>query len=89
MTNRVLLEPLNFPSCPLLLFNPLICYNGEVKEVDYSVVIDIGIKTLLHKTPYIVDSLYNKRIDLTLFFTGYYPVVFVRLTRLGAAVGLC
>ncbi len=35
-----------------------------------------------------VDSLYDQWIDLALLLTGYYPVVSVRLTRLGTAIRL-
>ena len=43
---------------------------------------------LVHKALHILNGLYDKGIELTLFFAGYYPVVFVRLTRLGTAVCL-
>jgi hypothetical protein len=35
-----------------------------------------------------LDSLYDKRIELTLLLTGYYPVVIVGLAHLAATVGL-
>ncbi len=48
----------------------------------------LTIMSLFHKALHMLDSLNNKRIDLALLLTGYYPVVFVRLTYFCTAVGL-
>ena len=44
--------------------------------------------TIGHKAFHILDSLYDKGIDLVLFFTGYYPVVFVGPAGVGTAICL-
>jgi hypothetical protein len=81
--NKALLSSSDF-SCYCRYLHPL----GEVKNVNYSVVVNIGIKMLLYKGLYMLDSLYDKRIDLSLFFTGDYPVIIVGLACIGTAVCL-
>ena len=44
--------------------------------------------TIGHKAFHVLDGLYDKGVKLTLFFTGYYPVVFVGPAGLGAAIRL-
>ena len=48
----------------------------------------LTILSLSHKALHMLDSLYDQRIDFTLLLTGYYPVVFVGLTCIGAAISL-